>query len=123
MRKRTIKNIADQLFWLIVALMPLVVFLVQHLAYELTSAADALPSFLEFMQGFGISTDSIVYSVLADLFGFEGIMPFFTQDNNTVLLFMSYFVTVQIVHLAVDFILFIPRLCHKWMETFTSTEA
>lgn len=123
MRKRTIKNIADQLFWLIVALMPLVVFLVQHLAYELTSAADSLPTFLEFMQGFGISTDSIVYSVLADLFGFDGIMPFFTQDNNTVLLFMSYFVTVQIVHLAVDFILFIPRLCHKWMETFTSTEA
>lgn len=122
MRKRTIKNIADQLFWLIVALMPLVVFLVQHLAYELTSAADALPNFLEFMQGFGISTDSIVYSVLTDLFGFEGIMPFFTQDNNTVLLFMSYFVTVQIVHLAVDFILFIPRLCHKWMETFTCTE-
>ena len=123
MRKRTIKNIADQLFWLIVALMPLVVFLVQHLAYELTSSADVLPSFLEFMQDFGISTDSIVYSVLTDLFGFEGIMPFFTQDNNTVLLFMSYFVTVQIVHLAVDFILFIPRLCHKWMEAFTCTEA
>lgn len=122
MRKRTIINIADQLFWFIIACLPLLVYLVQHLAYELTSASDTLPTFLAFMQGFGISEQSIVYTVLAQIFGFDGILPFFTEDNNTVLLFLSYFVTVEIVHLAVDFLLFIPRLCHKWMEALTQNK-
>ena len=119
MRKRTLSYIVDHLFWLIIALLPLVVYLVQQFSYELTSASETLPTFLEFMQSFGISTDSVVYTAMVDLFGYEGILPFFTADNNTVLLFLSYFVTVEIVHLAVDVLLFIPRLSHKWLECVT----
>lgn len=122
MRKRTLSNISDYLFWFIVAILPLCVYLVQCISYDLTSASEVLPTFLQFMQNFGISTDSVIYTALTQIFGSEGILPFFTSDNNTVLLFLSYFVTVEIVHLAVDFLLFIPRLSHKWMESLTQNK-
>lgn len=122
MRKRTMSALADHLYWLIVAVLPLVLYLIQFLAYELTSVSESLPSFLSFMQGFGISSESIVYSALADLFGAEGILPMFTAGSNAVLLYLSYFVMVQIIHLAIDFLVFIPRLSHKWMEKLTCTE-
>ena len=123
MRKRTMSAIADHLYWLLVALLPLVCYLIQFLSYELTSVTDSLPTFLSFMQSFGISTDSVIYSVLDDLFGASGILPMFSAGSNAVLLYLAYFVMVQIIHLAVDFLVFIPRLSHKWMEKLTCTEA
>lgn len=123
MRKRTMSAIADHLYWLLVALLPLFCYLIQFLSYELTSITDSLPTFLSYMQSFGISTDSVIYSVLDDLFGANGILPMFSAGSNAVLLYLSYFVMVQIIHLAVDFLVFIPRLSHKWMEKLTCTEA
>lgn len=122
MRKRTILNLADSIFWLIIALLPLILYLVPYFAYELTSVAT-FDSFATFLNGFGINTDSIFYTSMIDLFGSDGILPMF--DSTTVsapLLYLAYFVMVQIVHLAVDFLVFIPKLCHKWMEKLTNTE-
>lgn len=122
MRKRTMSAIADHFYWLLVSLLPLLCYLIQFLSYELTTVTDSLPTFLTYMQSFGISTDSIIYSVLGDLFGAGGILPMFSAGSNAVLLYLSYFVMVQIIHLAVDFLVFIPRLSHKWMEKLTCTE-
>lgn len=121
MRKRTISNIADHVFWLLIALLPLVIYGFTCLSYELTSASDTLPSLMDFLVDFGISDTSITYTVLDDIFGSTGILPLF-NPGSVVLLFLSYFTTVEIVHLAVDFLLFIPRLSHKWMEKITCTE-
>ena len=122
LRKKTISNLADHIFWLIVGLMPLILYALQFLAYELTAVSTDLPTFLQFMQNFGLSTTSVCYTVLQDLFGSEGILPLYASGDNAVVLFLSYFVTVEIVHLAVDFLLFIPRLSHKWLEKITCTE-
>lgn len=122
LRKKTISNLADQLFWLVVALLPLVLYAFQFLAYELTAVSSDLPSFLSYMQNFGLSTTSVCYTALQELFGSSGVLPLFASGDNAVVLFLSYFVTVQIVHLAVDFLLFIPRLSHKWLEKITCTE-
>ena len=122
MRKRTMSAIADHLYWLLVVLLPLVCYLIQFLSYELTTVTDSLPTFVSFMQSFGISTDSVIYTVLGDLFGSNGILPMFSAGSNAVLLYLAYFVMVQIIHLAVDFLVFIPRLSHKWMEKITCTE-
>lgn len=122
LRKRTISNLADQIFWLLVALMPLVLYGIQFLAYELTAVSSDLPTFLEYMQNFGLSTTSVCYTALQELFGSTGVLPLFASGDNAVVLFLSYFVTVQIVHLSVDFLLFIPRLSHKWLEKITCTE-
>lgn len=118
MRKKTLTFMADKLFWLLVALLPLIIFALQFLIYELPSVTSEMPTFLEFMQGFGISSESICYTVMADLFGADGVLPLFSAGNNAVLLFLAYFCSVEIIHLAVDFIVFIPRLSHKFMNKF-----
>ena len=92
MRKRTMSAIADHLYWLLVALLPLLCYFIQFLSYELTSVTDSLPTFLTYMKSFGISTDSVIYSVLNDLFGANGILPMFSVGSNAVLLYLSYFV-------------------------------
>ena len=118
MRKRTMSNLADHVFWLLVALLPLVLYVVQFFAYELTTVTTFTP-FDTFMTTFGVSTSSVIYTSLVGLFGAEGTLPLFNGINSAPILFLSYFVAVEIIHLAVDFLLFIPRLCHKYMEKFT----
>lgn len=121
MRKRTMTNLADHVFWLLVALLPLVLYVVQFFAYELTTVTTFTP-FDSFMSTFGVSTDSVIYTSLVGLFGVGGTLPLFTGSTSAPIMFLSYFVAVEIIHLAVDFLLFIPRLCHKYMEKFTQGE-
>lgn len=122
MRKRTIANLVDSAFWFLVSILPLALYLITCFSYKLQSATDSLTAFLPFMKNLGLMDSGIIYNSLSDLFGSSGILPLFSADNNAILLFLSYFVSVQIVHLAVDFLLFIPRLAHKYMNTFTQNE-
>lgn len=122
MRKRTIANIVDSAFWFLVAILPLALYFITCLSYKLQSSTDTLTAFLPFMKNLGLMDSGIIYNSLSDLFGSSGILPLFSADNNSILVFLSYFVSVEIVHLAVDFLLFIPRLGHKYMNTFTQNE-
>ena len=122
MRKRTIANLVDSAFWLLVAVLPIVLYLITCFSYKLTSATDSLIAFLPFMKSLGLVDSGLIYNSLFDLFGTGGILPLFSAENNAILVFLSYFVSVEIVHLAVDFLLFIPRLAHKYMNTFTQNE-
>ncbi|MBQ4541306.1 MAG: hypothetical protein IJA23_00480, partial [Clostridia bacterium] len=68
--------------------------------------------------GLGVLTDNIVLTTLTSLFGFGGVLPLFL--TNDILIYFTYFISVYIIHLCVDFVLFIPRLSHKWLKEFTS---
>ena len=122
MRKRTIANIVDSAFWFLVAILPLALYLITCLSYKLQSSTDTLTAFLPFMKNLGLMDSGLIYKSLSDLFGTGGILPLFSAENNAILVFLSYFVSVEIVHLAVDFLLFIPRIGHKYMNTFTQNE-
>ena len=122
MRKRTSANLVDSAFWFLVAILPLALYLITCLSYKLQSSTDTLTAFLPFMKNLGLMDSGIIYNSLSDLFGTGGILPLFSAENNAILVFLSYFVSVEIVHLAVDFLLFIPRLGHKYMNTFTQNE-
>ena len=122
MRKRTIANLVDSAFWFLVSILPLALYLITCLSYKLQSSTDTLTAFLPFMKNLGLMDSGIIYKSLSDLFGSAGILPLFSADNNAILVFLSYFVSVEIVHLAVDFLLFIPRIGHKYMNTFTQNE-
>ena len=122
MRKRTIANLVDSFFWLLVAILPIVLYLITCFSYKLTNATESVVAFLPFMKSIGLVDSGLIYKSLSDLFGSSGILPLFSAENNAILVFLSYFVSVQIVHLAVDFLLFIPRLAHKYMNTFTQNE-
>lgn len=114
MRKKTIINVADNFMWYLIYLLPLVALLILLAKNGATdfSIADTFTSL-----GLDIFVNNPVLTNLSSIFGENGILPFFV--SNDILIYMSYFICVFIIHLFVDFLLFIPRLAHKWMNKFS----
>lgn len=114
MRKRTVTHFFDTLMWYLLYLLPIIVFLV-----ALTSMT--LPDLCAYVSGSPISaiSETFVFKELASLFGSDGILPMFTGSANVFMLYYAtYFVYVMLLHLFVDFLVFIPRLAHKWLSKF-----
>lgn len=117
MRKRTCKNIADTIFWYALYFLPVLCYLLYMIAEP--STGTSVVDFSAFMNGLGLEivTNNAVYNSLLDLFGSGGVYPMFS--SNAILMFMAWFVNIYIVHLCVDFLLFIPRIAHKWLKDCT----
>ena len=127
MRKRTILMLCDKVLWGAILLLPVVAFLLAPWGYSigggtsmsgLSGGAINLPTFSSYLAQFGLSGDNVVYQALKDFFGTNGVIHFF-YDDSALLLYFTYFVSVELVHLVIDFILFIPRLAHKWLSFMT----
>ena len=120
MRKRTVNFLADTIFWYLIYFLPVVAWLLFLIA-EPSSTTTPI-DFATFMSsiGFGFVNDNIIITSLSGLFGSGGVLPIFS--SNTPLLIFTWFICAIIVHLAVDFLVFIPRLAHKWLNTFTTRE-
>lgn len=122
MRKKTISNLAEHIMWGIILLLPLLMWLISPLGYSIGGGSEVssldLPSLASVFDQFGLNTNNIIYTSFADLFGSDGILPFFEQ-NSAFLLYIMYFVIVEVVHLVIDCIVFIPRLAHKWLNKCT----
>lgn len=113
MRKRTISHLSDTIFWYIIYLLPVFAYLLA--VYRDGSAAV---SFSAFFDKFGIPfLSDVVNSALTSIFGADGILPLY--GATVVIPVFSWYISTMIIHLAVDFLLFIPRLAHKFMNKFT----
>lgn len=116
MRKKTVNHVADTIFWYLIYFLPVIVYLL----YMLSSPGTGT-NIIEFSQffesiGFGFVSDNIIISSLTSIFGQGGILPLFT--TNTPFIIFSWFISAFLCHLLVDFLLFIPRLCHKYLKVF-----
>ena len=112
MRKRNITCLFDNIFWYLIYSLPVWVYLI---SFAVPSVSRVL---YELLNTFGLgSSVSITYTTLSDLFGSTGLLPLF--DNSLTIQLFSWFINCMIIHLAVDFLLFIPRLCHKFMSVLT----
>lgn len=120
MRKRTINHLADTIFWYILYFLPVIAYLL-FLFIE-PGSSPTIVNIESFFGSMGLSfvTDNIIVNTLTGIFGPNGVLPLF-QDGSVILI-LAYYVSVFIMHLAVDFLLFIPRLCHKWLKAFTQGE-
>lgn len=115
MRKRTITNIADTIFWYSLYFLPVLVYVLSIISPN--GITGATLDFAVFIENYPVFTNyNIIYTTLVEIFGVNGVMPLL---GNSVLLVFSWFVSVYIIHLAVDFLLFIPKLCHKFMNDYT----
>lgn len=114
MKKCSFTDILDDLFWYIVYLLPIIGYLIY--AFRNPNNADNMLEYFEL--NFSL-VPNIIESTLQDIFGTSGIFPLF-ENNGFIISFLAYFVGCVIIHLAVDFLLFIPRLSHKWMSKFVS---
>lgn len=116
MRKRTFSYVLDKCFWTLLILLPVFILLLSW--FRLGTTEVTLTSVLT---GMGVSQNNIIYTTLVDMFGSTGaVFELFTATD--LWLFFTYFVGIELVHLFVDFLLFIPRLAHKFMNKFTQED-
>ena len=110
MRKRNVSYLIDKLFWILIAVLPLIVWLIVIARIgQLTSLVDVMTSthLLPLM-------NNSIFTTLSDIFGSTGVVPLI--QNPDILLYMSYFIGVTLIHLLVDFVLFIPRIAMNWLD-------
>lgn len=122
MRKRNIMFIADTIFWYLIYFLPVIMYGIYLIHGSESGALIDFKTFVETQLSLSVmSPANPIYSVLTALFGSGGIIPMFGFDigNTYILVIVTYFATMVLIHLAIDFILFIPRLCHKWMDMYT----
>ena len=119
MRKKTVKFVADTIFWYVLYFLPVISYLLFMFIHPSGTGGIEPLSFMTFLSdtGFTIITDNVIYQALFDIFGTGGMLPFF--DSPVIFTCLTWFVAVFIAHLFVDFVLFIPRLAHKWLNAFT----
>lgn len=110
MREKTQKNLFDNVMWYALYLLPLLVWvLVSFQSGQITTLSSAMS-----IMGLEIFADNQILTSLTQIFATTGILPLFVTSD--IILYMSYFISVFLIHLFVDFILFIPRLAHKWLN-------
>lgn len=125
MRKRNCDNLFDNIFWYTLYLLPVIVFIGNYFSiyHDTGSTPDTMTVILSLFGGFdGELSSNLIMDSFVDVFYYfydpsarsvGSYIEFFT------LLCMAHFILVYIFHLFVDFLLFIPRLAHKWMNSFT----
>ena len=110
MRKKTISNLAEHILWVMILLLPVLLLLIMPLGYSIGGGTSlghigdadiVIPDFASVLGEFGLSTDNVIYTSLSDLFGVDGILPFFTS-NSSILLYFAYFIYVEVLHLVID---------------------
>lgn len=117
MREKKINHILDVVFWQFVYLLPLFAYLFYLMPFN--DGSVGVTSFSQFINdiGFGfIAGNNPIYTALESLFGSVDFLEAF--NSNGVLLFASYYGNVTLIHLVIDFLLFIPHICMQWMDKF-----
>lgn len=99
-------HICDNVMWYAIYLLPLILMVL----YWFKTGTTTLSNVIE-LAGLSFVTDNIVYTTLNSVFGVGGVFAVFA--NNDLLIYFSYFICVAIIHLIIDILLYIVRLCHN----------
>ena len=81
---------------------------------------EIVPFYDYLVSAYTFLDNNFIYTTITDTFGVNGV--FNLGLDNGLYLYMSWFIGVYLLHLFVDFILFIPRLSHKWLKSFTERD-
>ena len=106
----------DKWFWFILAILPIIYFILCN--FGLSISGNELKSFGNVLLiDFGLISDGgILYESLLSIFGPYGMLRVFGFVNLGVIYYLVYFCYVQVIHVFVDVIVFIPRFAHKIMS-------
>ena len=108
----------DKLFWWIVALLPVLCYILYVGFGDVKTSTGSLYTLPDFfvtfiLNGYGFG-DNIVWTTLYRIFGSSGVFPVFTSDSSIYI--FNWFIWVELFHVFFDIIVFIPRLAHKWIS-------
>lgn len=92
----------DSLFWWLIALLPILVYFISvfHVGAELSQ--------------FNSYVDLFTFDYVADIFN-----RIFTENlafPSILVNYLSYFISVEIIHIFVDVVVFLPRWFHGLLE-------
>lgn len=123
--KRFAKKV-DKVFWLIVSLFPLILVcfnLISLIGTDFGAYVTSIDSFIkeEFFVIFSTTINNFTCSPIADyIYELQTVanitIPDFLVD------YLSYCAMVELIHVFFDFIVFIPRLCHKFLGGLYANE-
>ena len=116
MREKTLKKLFDNVFWYALYMLPIFygVFVVFR-----TGEVPNINSIFSAISGLQLFGQNPIMLGLYNLFGNTVVLPLFANDSG-IFLITGWFASVYLVHLAVDVLLFIPRLAHKWMDSLNT---
>ena len=108
----------DKIFWFIISLFPVFSWLIYLFSFSsYTASPITFYAWIEQCFGFmGQVQHSVIYSTLYQIFSITSVSSLFPALSTSLLAFFTYLVTVEIVHVVFDVIVFIPRLAHKWIS-------
>ena len=113
MTKKNVFKLVDTLFWLCIALFPLVIYIIQ----SINGTPADFTTFLGNL-GFGLSTNNIIYTTLETIFGVGGGMLELTTSTG-ILMYGTYFITIMLLHFIIDMLLVIIRWGHCLLDKAT----
>lgn len=114
-RKFSIYRLIDELFWLIIGIMPWLFYFVYLMHVENPITFDV---FMTSNLGIVFSQESLIYVAFNKMFVFgNGFFDIFVS-MGTAVQFCVWFFFVQFLHVMFDIIAFIPKLCHEFMYEF-----
>lgn len=108
----------DKIFWFVISFFPLFSWLIYLFSFSSYTAAP-LTFYAWLEQNFafmGQISNSVIYSTFYRLFSITSVDSLFPALSTSLMAFFTYLVTVEIVHIVYDVMLFIPRLAHKWIS-------
>lgn len=120
----------DCLFWFFLMLYPVIAYLLflkftpygfqipQDTSLTISYTVPGFSSFFRYNLGIWASESNILLKCFSSIFGSSGVIPLFSNDNGVIQYFV-YAATVEIFHVLFDVLIFIPRLCHKWIGGLT----
>lgn len=120
----------DSLFWWIIRLLPLIFIVLmfwgiaRNGTVENYSDGSVYTRFSYVFRTWAYGWEgSPIYRALKIVFcGVNAPLPITATADSDLLLYFTYLINVELIHIMVDFLLFIPRLCHKWMSVWTQRD-
>lgn len=139
MRKRTINYCFDKILWGIIMLLPIILYLAFIIFYlngqrsfepEISVLMGSLPSFSFFdvmstlFGWFSNYTfqDSVIYNVFYTIFTEYFSFAFDDSFDGFILWYAVYIMMVEFLHILVDVILLLPRICRKFLDKFKAED-
>lgn len=102
--------VIDKIVWWFIALFPLILLMVSAIHHNITSMTDILNTI-----GFNVTNNNIIYNGLNDIFGATGnYLQLFA--NTDIIAFATYFVTVNLLHLVIDILMWLVDYCHELLK-------
>lgn len=124
MRKRNIKYLFDKLFWWSLMALPIIGYILINTKIMGSIGTNELNMISLYnyiaQSAWGYLTENLIwYNPISSMLNIMGM----TADKATTLtIILSWALLIEIVHVLYDFLAFIPRLCHKFMECFTQNK-